>query len=47
MPSSSSDEYDDGFSVVTTKNKLRGKGRVLSMSLAPALARIFIYMGGL
>lgn len=34
MPSSSSDEYDDGFSVVTTKNKLRGKGRVLSLKFS-------------
>ena len=34
VPSSSSDEYDDGFSVVTTKNKLRGKGRVLSMKFS-------------
>ena len=34
MPSNSSDEYDDGFSVVTTKNKLRGKGRVLSMKFS-------------
>lgn len=34
VPSSSSDEYDDGFSVVTTKNKLRGKGRVLSLKFS-------------
>lgn len=34
MPSSSSDAYDDGFSVVTTKNKLRGKGRVLSLKFS-------------
>ncbi len=31
MPSSNTDAYEDGFSVVTTKNKLRGKGRVLSL----------------
>lgn len=34
MPSISSDEYDDGFAVVTTKNKLRGKGRVLSLKFS-------------
>lgn len=34
MPSTSSDEYDDGFAVVTTKNKLRGKGRVLSLKFS-------------
>lgn len=33
-PSSSSDEYDDGFAVVSTKNKLRGKGRVLSLKFS-------------
>lgn len=31
MPSDSSDEFDNGFAVVTTKNKLRGKGKVLSL----------------
>lgn len=31
MPNSNTDAYEDGFSVVTTKNKLRGKGRVLSL----------------
>lgn len=31
MPSSITDGYDDGEYVVTTKNKLRGKGRVLSL----------------
>jgi len=34
MPASSSDSYEDGFSVVTTKNKLRGKGRVLSLKFS-------------
>lgn len=34
MPSSGSEEYDDGFAVVTTKNKLRGKGRVLSLKFS-------------
>ena len=34
MPTSSSDSYEDGFSVVTTKNKLRGKGRVLSLKFS-------------
>lgn len=33
-PSSSSDAYDDGFAVVSTKNKLRGKGRVLSLKFS-------------
>lgn len=33
-PSSSADDYDDGFAVVSTKNKLRGKGRVLSLKFS-------------
>lgn len=31
MPEDASDDYDTGFSVVSTKNKLRGKGKVLSL----------------
>lgn len=34
MPTTSSDEYDDGFAVVSTKNKLRGKGKVLSIKFS-------------
>ncbi|MDB4302078.1 hypothetical protein N9924_00785 [bacterium] len=33
FPSSIADPFDTGFEVVTTKNKLRGKGKVLSMLL--------------
>ncbi|AFE86209.1 putative tail appendage [Salinivibrio phage CW02] len=31
VPDGGSGDFDNGFSVVTTKNKLRGKGRVLSL----------------
>lgn len=31
MPSGAQDEFDNGFEVITTKNKLRGKGKVLSL----------------
>lgn len=31
MPEDGADAYEDGHSVVTTKNKLRGKGRALSL----------------
>lgn len=33
MPSGEADLFDDGHSVISTKNKLRGKGRVLSLYL--------------
>lgn len=33
FPVDVNDPYDNGFSVVTTKNKLRGKGRALSLRL--------------
>jgi hypothetical protein len=33
IPADINDGYDNGFSVVTTKNKLRGKGRVLSLQI--------------
>lgn len=33
-PTTSSDAYDDGFAVVSTKNKLRGKGKVLSIKFS-------------
>ena len=33
MPEDGSDQYEDGHSVVTTKNKLRGKGRALSLKM--------------
>ena len=33
MPSGVSDPFDNGFEVVTTKNKLRGKGKVLSLKI--------------
>jgi len=33
IPESAADGYDNGFSVVTTKNRLRGKGKVLSLQL--------------
>jgi len=33
IPENAGDTFDNGFSVVTTKNKLRGKGRVLSLQL--------------
>ncbi len=31
MPSGVADDFDSGFRVITTKNKLRGKGKVLSL----------------
>lgn len=31
IPATSADTFDNGYSVVNTKNKLRGKGKVLSM----------------
>jgi len=31
LPSSSSEEYNDGFPVVSTRNKLRGHGKVVSL----------------
>ena len=34
MPSNVNDPFDNGFEVVTTKNKLRGKGKVLSMKIS-------------
>lgn len=33
MPSGASDPYDTGFAVVTTRNKVRGRGKVLSLYL--------------
>lgn len=33
IPQNDEDNYNNGFSVVTTKNKLRGKGRVLSLQI--------------
>tara|TARA_R110000824_G_scaffold344886_1_gene531542 strand:+ start:8790 stop:11324 length:2535 start_codon:yes stop_codon:yes gene_type:complete len=33
MPEDGADQYEDGHSVVTTKNKLRGKGRALSLKM--------------
>jgi len=33
IPENAGDTFDNGFSVVTTKNKLRGKGKVLSLQL--------------
>ena len=33
MPSGVSDPFDSGFEVITTKNKLRGKGKVLSLKI--------------
>lgn len=33
VPADASDTFDNGFSVVTTKNKLRGKGKVLSLQI--------------
>ena len=33
IPEDASDTFDNGFSVVTTKNKLRGKGKVLSLQI--------------
>lgn len=34
MPTGASDPFDSGFEVITTKNKLRGKGKVLSMKIS-------------
>lgn len=31
MPADDTDDFDNGFSLITTKNKLRGKGKVLSL----------------
>ena len=36
MPSGISDEFDTGFSVLNTKNKLRGRGKVLSLYIYTA-----------
>lgn len=33
IPEDGADQYEDGHSVVTTKNKLRGKGRALSLKM--------------
>ena len=33
IPENAGDGFDNGFSVVTTKNKIRGKGRVLSFQM--------------
>lgn len=33
MPSGAGDEFDNGFLTITTRNKLRGKGKVLSMKI--------------
>ena len=33
IPESGADQYEDGHSVVTTKNKIRGKGRALSFKM--------------
>jgi len=33
MPTGANDEFDNGFEVVETKNKLRGKGAVLSLKM--------------
>ncbi len=33
MPENASDPYDTGFLTITTKNKLRGKGQVLSLNI--------------
>ena len=33
-PSSLGDPFDNGFEVITTKNKLRGKGKVLSLKIS-------------
>lgn len=33
MPTGPQDEFDNGFEVITTKNKLRGKGKVLSLKM--------------
>tara|TARA_Y100001973_G_scaffold106665_1_gene186294 strand:+ start:14486 stop:16801 length:2316 start_codon:yes stop_codon:yes gene_type:complete len=34
MPTGAQDEFDSGFEVITTKNKLRGKGKVLSLKIS-------------
>ncbi len=34
MPSGAQDEFDNGMLVLTTKNKLRGKGKVLSLRIS-------------
>lgn len=34
MPSGAGDDFDNGFLTITTKNKLRGKGKVLSMKIS-------------
>jgi len=45
MPSSSTDGYDDGEYVVTTKNKLRGRGRVLSLKFNTEAGKDFQLLG--
>lgn len=45
MPSSVTEGYDDGEYVVTTKNKLRGKGRVLSLKFNTEAKRDFQLIG--
>ena len=39
MPSGVNDSYDNGFLTITTKNKLRGKGKVLSLRISTEPAK--------
>lgn len=39
VPSALDDNFDNGFATVVTKNKIRGKGRVLSLKLATEEAK--------
>lgn len=45
IPSSISDGYDDGELVVTTKNKLRGRGKVLSLKFSTEPGKDFHLLG--
>ena len=45
MPTDVTDSYNDGEKVVVTKNKLRGKGRVLSMKLSTEPKKDFHVLG--
>lgn len=45
IPENSSSGYDDGEHVITTKNKLRGKGRVISLKFSSSPNRAFHLLG--
>jgi hypothetical protein len=45
IPTSVNDTYDDGYTVVTSKNKMRGKGRVLSLKFSTEPGKDFQLLG--